>query len=390
MNYSELIRKPVRVDYENMGGSKVTNYSKYYLITVSTKDVGILRRSKGVTSADYIEIHEIMHILLNHFALNNGVPTVEWNICADLEVNSILNIREPFLHPSKYNLPEDLTAIEYYNLLFNKDKMKEKKDKLEKEKNDLESQKQDKKHNDSNESNDSSKPKKSNEDNRPNETNEFNESNESNKSNKPNESNESNKSNTSNESNELKSKDSSNKEPDSDYDPDKNNQEGRNNESKYDDKINEIKDEIEKIESNEKIGEELKDDSLRGDVIFNCEHIAFEPTRRGVSRSELDKIQDLIYIPKKFNYYKRLYNEITPVIAKNFDFVPTHYKSDYMKLNNRRQSGNLILPGRKKESGGISKKFGKNPTVFIDVSGSTQRIIEELNDIGYHLYKDYG
>ena len=41
-----------------------------------------------------------------------------FNIAADFEINSILGIRYPFLHPSDYGLPEGLNLEEYYSILY--------------------------------------------------------------------------------------------------------------------------------------------------------------------------------------------------------------------------------------------------------------------------------
>lgn len=68
--------------------------------------------------------------------------------------------------------------------------------------------------------------------------------------------------------------------------------------------------------------------------------------------------------------------------------VPHSKKSTYYKLNNRRQNGDFILPGKRLEGGATKKKFDRSLTVFIDVSGSTYGIIaNNLKKVAFKLHQ---
>ena len=68
--------------------------------------------------------------------------------------------------------------------------------------------------------------------------------------------------------------------------------------------------------------------------------------------------------------------------------VPHSRKSTYYKLNNRRQNGDFILPGKRLEGGATKKKFDRSLTVFIDVSGSTHGIIaNNLKKVAFKLHQ---
>ena len=67
--------------------------------------------------------------------------------------------------------------------------------------------------------------------------------------------------------------------------------------------------------------------------------------------------------------------------------TPHTRKETYMKLNNRRRNGTIILPGKRLENNGVKKKFDTSLTVFIDLSGSTWDINETLMNVAYRFYK---
>ncbi|NMC98908.1 MAG: M48 family metalloprotease [Bacteroidales bacterium] len=70
---------------------------------------------------DYIIAHEVAHIALNHFSRFPEMTELA-NIACDLAINSLLGYPPPRngIHPRLYNLPEGLTAEEYYDLLIQK------------------------------------------------------------------------------------------------------------------------------------------------------------------------------------------------------------------------------------------------------------------------------
>ena len=72
---------------------------------------------------------------------------------------------------------------------------------------------------------------------------------------------------------------------------------------------------------------------------------------------------------------------------RTMSITPHDRKETYMKLNNRRKNGTIILPGKRMENDGVKKKFDTALTVFIDMSGSTHNINETLLNVAYKFYK---
>lgn len=100
-----------------------------------------------------------------------------------------------------------------------------------------------------------------------------------------------------------------------------------------------------------------------------------------IEKSELDF--SFIGFKKKVNLndsLKGIIREIQKSEA-NMSSVLYGYEDSYTRINNRRkQNGTLILPGRRRvKHSGYNTKFSESPVVFIDVSGSTHNIIDQLS-----------
>jgi predicted metal-dependent peptidase len=72
-------------------------------------------------------VHEMFHLLNEHFARKGARDQKRWNIATDLEIANILRSMDfrldtpiPHTTPEQYNLPNDLLAEEYYDRLKSK------------------------------------------------------------------------------------------------------------------------------------------------------------------------------------------------------------------------------------------------------------------------------
>ncbi len=82
-------------------------------------------RKRGLSELGFIWIHEISHVLREHFnrASYLGVDSIKWNYAADLEINDseweglLPPTLFPPVTPNLYNLPSGRTAEWYYNNL---------------------------------------------------------------------------------------------------------------------------------------------------------------------------------------------------------------------------------------------------------------------------------
>lgn len=94
-------------------------------------DIEFLNSLK-IEEATAVLAHEIWHNVMMHFMRSEARIRDCWNIAADLEVNQIL-LQEGMMLPAdacvpnKFNVPSDLSAEEYYDLLLSKSQSQKKK-----------------------------------------------------------------------------------------------------------------------------------------------------------------------------------------------------------------------------------------------------------------------
>ena len=110
------------------------------------------------------------------------------------------------------------------------------------------------------------------------------------------------------------------------------------------------------------------------------------------SVDEIIKVENTIKkeLSKDDTYEIEGLNEIIRKIInkeKSMKITPHGRQASYYKLNNRRQS-DFLLPGKKLTNDGIKKKFDSSPVVFIDISGSTHgRVNTDLMNVAKKLHK---
>lgn len=77
---------------------------------------GIFYTSEDLRSPFFV--HRENNSYTEHVIEYKFVDPVLMNIAGDFQINSILNIRNPFLHPSDFGIAANLTCLDYYSLLY--------------------------------------------------------------------------------------------------------------------------------------------------------------------------------------------------------------------------------------------------------------------------------
>ncbi len=71
------------------------------------------------------------------------------------------------------------------------------------------------------------------------------------------------------------------------------------------------------------------------------------------------------------------------VEERKVDIVSMQKKNSYFSINKKHVGSSILLPGKKYERGGVTKKFNKTGVVFVDVSWSTDSTIKNFSGITY-------
>jgi len=332
-------------DYKYYNGSYYGGYYKANF-TIYEKDIlNYFEAHKEEKSLNYVAekfiTKEFLHIMLGHYSKKYKDYDKEiLNIAANLEVNSLLKLRDPLENPEKYNLPQFCTTDYYYEKLLEM----------------LENQNNQNEENDNSDNNDNS--------------NDNNENNENQQDQNNNE-----------QSNENKDQDNQNDESNDNKNKEQNNDFGEQNDQNS---SNELGEENEEKESSDlDRGNTLHIDNLINNFNYDCkftnENFDYSDTEVG-SFNVFNNILNNSTQERKKLYNNLLKNPVVADIVKELnnhenkvDMIATEWERTYFKLNNRRQSNDdLIYPGRKRIKGGAHKHFGTASTLFVDVSGSTR------------------
>lgn len=90
-------------------------------------------------------------------------------------------------------------------------------------------------------------------------------------------------------------------------------------------------------------------------------------------------VKDISEIMSDISYESDV-QKIVDKICKNIvveerkeDIMPMQKKSSYYAINKKHMGSSIILPGKKYEKVGTTKKFNKTGVIFVDISGSTAR-----------------
>lgn len=142
-------------------------------------------------------------------------------------------------------------------------------------------------------------------------------------------------------------------------------------------------------DSNNQVGNNQKDndsndnlESLRDKKFQDSINKAIEnlPNSSNIDQTVTKTKGNSADIPKIMNdiSYKSYVAKIVNKICKNIiveerkvDIVPMQKKSSYYSINKKHMNSSIILPGKKYERTGTTKKFNKTGVIFVDVSYST-------------------
>lgn len=290
------------------------------------------------SAALLITSHEVMHVVLDHFNKKHFNRNAKlFNIAADLEVNSYINLEKPALRASLYGLPDFLTAEQYYTALVNQAKVSKKNAQAAKKAEAI---------NDSNDSGSGS----ANGDETTNDKDEF--------VNVEDESSEDTNDNINNE----------NKNSEEENEPSSNNEENDDDLDQY------VECYTDPLTSNsvEQAIRDQNDELSVGGTKGNLRTIASHATMSDYAYKKIVGLAEIIQYHLKIEQQKEI--------------VPHTRQATYTKFNNRRRNGNIVLPGKKIVSGGIQKKYNTSLTVFVDVSGSTNSFNDALMSAAKDFY----
>ena len=330
----------------------------------------------------YLLSHEVFHILLGHFSSKyDDFDKKLLNIAGDLEINSFLGIKHPGIVPADFGFKDLLTTDIYYAKLLAL-KKKQEKEKKKHPKPMME-----------NSDDSSSKQRSAQPGVDPNDLTDDEEmsSSEGDESN-----NDNGKENTEKDDNTNKTEQKANGN-ENNTEPNDGRGTGSNANETVQEREQRIKNEIEnelgvKLPENVQVNQETQHRlEESGDTI----EVADNP-----ENYKLGEMHDLIDIAKKSagsnraayeNYTLEGLDDIMRRLVrreKEMSITPHSRKATYYKFNNRRTS-DFILPGKKLEGGGTTKKYKDGLTVFIDVSGSTSGSINhDLMAAAYKLHKE--
>lgn len=125
-------------------------------------------------------------------------------------------------------------------------------------------------------------------------------------------------------------------------------------------------------------------ESLRNEKVKQNinEAISNLPNSSGINETEAEAkggVKDVSDIMSDISYESEV-EKIVEKICKNIvveerkeDIVPMQKKSSYYSINKKHMGSSIILPGKKYERTGTTKKFNKTGVIFVDISGSTGR-----------------
>lgn len=123
----------------------------------------------------------------------------------------------------------------------------------------------------------------------------------------------------------------------------------------------------------------LRNEKVNQDI---NEAISNLPNSSSIDKTEAeakDGVKDISEIMSDISYESEV-EKIVDKICKNIvveerkeDIVPMQKKSSYYSINKKHMNSSVILPGKRYERTGTTKKFNKTGVIFVDVSGSTAR-----------------
>ncbi len=123
----------------------------------------------------------------------------------------------------------------------------------------------------------------------------------------------------------------------------------------------------------------LRNEKVKHDI---NEAISNLPNSSSIDKTEAeakDGVKDISEIMSDISYESEV-EKIVDKICKNIvveerkeDIVPVQKKSSYYAINKKHMNSSVILPGKRYERTGTTKKFNKTGAIFVDVSGSTAR-----------------
>ena len=279
-------------------------------------------------AAKMLVTHEIMHVLFKHFKKEYR----EWDrtifsLAADCEVNSYLDTAGSSIRASQFDLP-DFLNVEVYYMLLKKQSDKQK----EKEQQSLDS--------------------------------------------------------LSSEGNTESSQESSEKNTDAPTQANggskQNNESGENKSNESDESSEAMRKALEKSSCSplaDKYTDQEADEIEKIIESYNIGSGSIQRATRAISKL-LERTFNVSNIKGLDELIKKLERK-----EKTMSITPHARKETYMKLNNRRKNGTIILPGKRMENDGVKKKFDTSLTIFMDMSGSTHKINETLLNVAYKFYK---
>ena len=371
-----------------------------FRITVDMDDVEMYADDCGITdleSAKVLVTHEIMHVLLKHFKKDYRKWNHEiYNLAADCEVNSYLDMRGPSIRAEQFGLPDFLKITDYYHFI--------KKQSDEQKKNEprisiaisipMDSGNSDGNSSDSQSNAQSSasqttqKEKTQSESpSNPNskdsyEVYEFIDMNDDDFQDDENDNNSDDEATDSQNNSAVKNDDE--KSDDNNADNDEQRQSSNGSNDVDDSASEEMKKRLERSncssltdrysdEEAEEIESIVESSNIGTGTVQRAAQIASRAIERTMNKANIEGLDELM---RKLERKER-----------TMSITPHDRKETYMKLNNRRKNGTIILPGKRLENDGLKKKFDTSLTVFIDMSGSTMDINETLMNVAYRFYK---
>lgn len=344
--------------------SKKNSYRSRYTdvyVNIAPKDViriSMLEGFNKILAAERVLLHEAFHFILGHMQDEHNDRLK--NIAKDMEVNSYIGLRHPFIHPEDYNLDPFLSWKEYYKILKND----QDKDKQEEQNNSGSNQDGSGENNTENQDSNGEDSEEQNIEN-PNEPNS-----EGGQNNQPEQNQDENWSAMGSQENTNNKDDSNDIDMSGDATQDG---EGDSQNTEEVDIEKVVQDLIDAINRHEVFTDQV---SIEG---YNDNFEKSVPNPEMLTTKQIpDNISEVIRKIKAAN-------------ANRFAIVPTQRSKSYMKYNNRQSNGDFILPGNISINSGYEKKLKPTYYIFIDVSGSTNGALNYVfNNIAEKFHHDIG